>query len=186
MGERTTAVAIPESPNAGHIGSETIIHLNIAASIGCDSGLVQPEIVGVRPPSHGEEQMGTDHRARSLGTSELYSNIRSVTFDRNALRVDAHVNSFVFQNSGHRFRHVRVFARDQPWSQLNDRHFAAEPAIDLRKFQADIAPADDDEMAGQEGDIHHGTICQVIDLVEPRHRWHDSPAAHIDEHMLGG
>jgi hypothetical protein len=41
MGERATAVAIPESPNASHVGSETIIHLNIAAGIGCDSGLVQ-------------------------------------------------------------------------------------------------------------------------------------------------
>jgi hypothetical protein len=39
--------------------------------------------------------------------------------------------------------------------QLDDRYLASESAIDLRKFETDVAAAKDDEMRRKEIDIHH-------------------------------
>src|SRR5204863_459447 len=81
-------------------------------------------------------------------------------------------------------RHVLVFSGDQPWCKFDDRHFAAEAAIDLGEFEADIATSNDDEMVGKSVDLHHGAVGQIVDLVEASDRWSRSPPADVDENLL--
>jgi hypothetical protein len=62
---------------------------------------------------------------------------------------EMHRHAFVakyFQNLG---GNVGIFAAGKLRSGLDDRHLAAEAAIGLRQLQADIAAAEDDQMAGQ-------------------------------------
>jgi hypothetical protein len=55
----------------------------------------------------------------------------------------------------------------------------------LRKFEADIAAPEHDQMRGQKIHVHHRAVGQIRDLVEPAYRRHQRPPAHIDENLIG-
>src|ERR1700751_4322810 len=72
----------------------------------------------------------------------------------------------------------------EPWRHFDDRYLAAKAAIHLAEFEADIAPADNDEMVRQKIDVHHRRIRQVGHLLYAGHWRHQCPAAHIDKDPL--
>ncbi len=48
VGEGAAAVAVAERPDARHVGAQLVVDGDVAARVGRDAGLVEPEIVGVR------------------------------------------------------------------------------------------------------------------------------------------
>src|SRR5215831_5539575 len=82
-------------------------------------------------------------------------------------------------------RETSSSSRDEMRSELDDRNFASEAAIGLRKFKADIAPSEHDQMRGQKIHVHHRAVGQVRDLVEPAYRRRQCARAHIDENLIG-
>src|SRR5207245_2228480 len=56
---------------------------------------------------------------------------------------------FILPQLQERVRHVRVFPFEQARAALDDRDVAAEAPYRLREFEADVAAAEDDEVAGQ-------------------------------------
>ena len=96
------------------------------------------------------------------------------------------MDAFGFEDVHDGCRDVLVLALDQAGAHFDDGDLAAEPPEHLAEFQTDIAAADDDQVAREEIDIHHGGIGEVTDLVEPRHLGNDRARAHIDEDAFGG
>src|SRR5262249_36808128 len=70
------------------------------------------------------------------------------------------------------------------WPKLDHRDITSESAIDLREFEPDIAPAENDEVGRQKIHLHHRAVGQVRDLVESADRRHDRPAAHVDKNLI--
>ena len=53
-------------------------------------------------------------------------------------------------------------------AHLDDGDLAAEAAEHLAELEADVAAADDDEMLGEEVELHHRAVGQVGDRVDAR------------------
>src|SRR5215471_5264061 len=82
-----------------------------------------------------------------------------------------------------RRRHVLVLMANQPRRHFDDRYLAAKAAVHLAKFEADVAAADNDEMARQKIDVHNRRIRQIGHFVYAGHRRHQRPPADIDKDL---
>src|SRR6202043_343091 len=95
-------------------------------------------------------------------------------------------DAFLAQNAVHRLGDVRVFPAHDPRPRLDHRHPAAEAAVGLRQFQADIAATEHDQVRGY--------IVQVQSLdVRERPRFREAGNARyrrmrtdIDEDLVAG
>ena len=65
------------------------------------------------------------------------------------LRAEMQLDAFLAQHLRNGCRDVGIFPAGELRSRLDDRDPAAEAAIGLRHFQADISAAQDDQVAGQ-------------------------------------
>ena len=83
-----------------------------------------------------------------------------------ALGVEADVDAFVFENFFDGGGDVFVLVGDEVRLHFDDGDLAAEAAVHLAELDADVAAADDDEMLGNEVDLEHGGVGEVIDLVD--------------------
>ena len=55
---------VAQRPDAGHAGAQLVVDRDVAARVGGDAGLVEAEVVGVRPPADGGEQVAAVDRQR--------------------------------------------------------------------------------------------------------------------------
>src|SRR5215469_15603550 len=73
---------------------------------------------------------------------------------RETFRIQPDVYALSLQDFAHRLGDVFVLSSNQSRPHLDNRNFASEAAIDLGELQPNITSADDDEMLGQEIDVH--------------------------------
>ncbi len=92
---------------------------------------------------------------------------------------------FRLHDFAHSLGNIFVFPPNQARSHLYDRDFAPEAAIDLRELQSNITSADDDEMLGQEIDVHHRRVFEKWDVMNPRHLGNRSAPANVDKDLVG-
>ena len=102
-------------------------------------------------------------------------------FKRYAFRIKANCNSLAFENFLDRFGYVLVLARNQPWALFDNGHVRAKPAVHLRKFEAYIAAADDNQMLRHCIEPQHGRVGQEFDVVNAGHVRHIGTATNIEE-----
>src|SRR5438046_2739359 len=95
------------------------------------------------------------------------------------------MNTLGLQDFTNRGRNVFVLTCNQPRSDLDDGHFAAKTPKHLSEFDADITAAQDDQVARQKVDIHHGTIGEKRNVLQTRYEGPDCAAAHVDENAWG-
>ena len=69
---------------------------------------------------------------------------------------------------------------------FDDGDFAAEAAEDLCEFEADVAAADDDEVARQGVEFEDADVGEVGDFVDAGKVGDDGAAADVDEDLIGG
>ena len=69
---------------------------------------------------------------------------------------------------------VLVFALDQAIAHLDDGDLAAEAAEHLPELEPDVAAADDDEVLGDEVDVHHRAVGEERHLVDAGHVGNDA------------
>ena len=93
-------------------------------------------------------------------------------FDVETLRIEANADALGFQDLPYRLRDVLVLPRDQPGRHFDDGDAAAEAPVHLCELEADVAAADDDQMLGQEIDVHHAAVRQIVDIAEAGDRRH--------------
>ena len=98
----------------------------------------------------------------------------------------ADADAFFFEEGLDGGGDVFVFARDEAGDLFDDGDFAAEAAEDLSEFEADVAAADDDEMARERVEFEDADVGQVGDLIDAGKVGDDGAAADVDEDLIGG
>src|SRR4029453_5777614 len=146
MSEGSSSVAIPQRINAGHIGAELIINLDVTALIDFNPGMFQTEIVGVRHTTDCEKGMRADDSLIAAAAINLHRHFVTPFFKNDAFSAQTDLYTFDLENRFDVFRNVFVFAVDQSRPPLHNGDFTAEAAIHLSKLQPHIAAANDDQV----------------------------------------
>jgi hypothetical protein len=132
----------------------------------------------------GKEHVTSGDRGIAFLTIESDDNIVALATKRDALGASSYRDAFAFQNDLNFTGHVVILAGDQCRTPLHDCHLRAEPAVHLREFQSDVAPAHDNEMIGQETEVHHGTVRQIGHFSDAGHVWSERARTDIDKNPL--
>src|SRR5580692_1565286 len=154
MREAAAAVAVPQCPDAGHVRLQLIIDDNVVAVVGGNLSPVQSQVVRVRSTSHGQKNVSAYYFWRTFFACDADGQTALAFCQRDAFRIQPDVYALRLQDFAHRLGNVFVFPSNQARSHLQNRDFAPEAAIDLGELQPNITSADDDEMLGQEIDVH--------------------------------
>ena len=75
---------------------------------------------------------------------------------------------------------------DETWRFFDHRDFAAEAAEYLREFEADVASADNDEVAREGVELEDADVGEVRDFVDSGEVGDNGPAAYVEEDLVGG
>ena len=102
MGEGAAAIALAECPDAGNAGREEVVDLNVAAGIRRHAGLIKSEIIGIRPPPYGNQQVRAAYVRRLLAGTNADADAVPVLlyFDRLAVQVEP--DALLLQKVGNR------------------------------------------------------------------------------------
>jgi hypothetical protein len=71
-----------------------------------------------------------------------------VRLEADARGAGPHGDLFTLQNLPDGVGHVRILVADQSRPLLDDRHLGSEAAVHLAELEADVAAADDHQVAG--------------------------------------
>ena len=148
MGEGAAAVAVAERPDAGHVGGQGVVDGDVAARVGAHAGLVEAEVVGVRPAADRQQDVRADRLGRRPRCSRPPTATPSVV-RRQADALGAGPDARCLRAS----RISRIAAETSSSSRAIRRGaistivtVGAEAPVHLRELEADVAAADDDEM----------------------------------------
>lgn len=94
------------------------------------------------------------------------------------------IDVFRTQNAKHLFTDVRVFARHQPGTALDDRHAATKAPIRLRHLDADVTAAEHDQMRWCVVEVKRADMRQRLGGSQSRHIGNGSVCADIDDHLV--
>src|ERR1700760_1291815 len=130
--------------------------------------------------------MGTDDHRSAGRACEPDSDFSAAGLEPDAFRIEAHDDTFGFENLLNRSRYIVVLSRDQPWRPLHDGHRGTEAAVHLRKLKADIAAADHDQMAWQRVELENRRVGQCGNTIDSGQFRNERAAAYIDEDVLRG
>ena len=181
MRERAAAVAVPGRPHVRDARAELVVDADVAPRVELDPGTIDVEVIGVRSPADGEEQMaafdppGVGDDGDSPGGS----------LDAGRLRVQTNVDLLNLEDALDLRGDVFVVARDEPPAALDDGHPRAEPAIHLRELEGDVASAEDDEMLRQRVDVHHRAVREERPAREARQIGDGRASADVHEDPFG-
>src|SRR5580698_1706495 len=154
MREGAAAIAIAQSPEAGHISLQLIVNDDVAACIDLDPSVFETQVARVWNTPDRQEHVRAYHFLRVFAAFHLDGDTVTPFRQRDAFRIQPNVYALSFQDFEHSLGDVFVLTSNQARSHFHNRNFAPQAAIDLRELQSNITPAHDDEMLGQEIDVH--------------------------------
>ena len=103
-----------------------------------------------------------------------------------AFGVHAHADIFAVQNFEDGRGDIFVLAMHQSRAHFENGHAGAKTPEHLAELQADVAAAHDDQVLRQIVHLHHGTVSEIGDPIESRHRRDYRAFAYVDENSGGG
>ena len=110
-------------------------------------------MLGVRPDR--QKNVSACHFWRTFFACHADGDTAIAFRQRDTFRIQPDVYALSLQDFAHSLGNVFVLPSNQARSHFHNRHFAPEAAINLGELQPNITSADDDEMLGQEIDVHH-------------------------------
>ena len=138
--------AISRRPHALGRGPQPLVDFDVAPSVDLHPHRLQPNPVGIRGASSGDEQVRpVDMASRCLKADGL----AGLPLDAVDSRADPYLDPLVAEELLDRLGDVLVFAVDEGGVALDDRHAAAEASEGLCQFQPHVAAAEDDQMFGE-------------------------------------
>ena len=186
VGEGAAAVAVSDRPDAGDVGAELVVYGDVAALVVGYAGLLEAEVVGVGYAANGKEDVGANAVGSIVRAVDACSDIVAVRLEVDALGVQSNRDALFFEEGLDGRGDVLVLARDEAGGLFDDGDFAAEAAEDLSEFEAYVASADDDEMAGERLEFENADVGHPGDLIDAGKVRHDGAAADVDEDLVGG
>ena len=118
---------------------------------------------------------------------ETYSavfTLRHRLLDTGCLRVQQETNAFGFQGLLQLGGHVCVLAGKNLTAALDDGDLAAKAPEHLAKLQADVTPAQHEQVFRQFAQLHDAGVGQVIDRLEARQTGDVRVRSGVDEDSL--
>ena len=103
MREGAAAVAVAECPDAWNVGGKGVVDGDVAARIGLDAGAVEAEIVGVRTPPNGQQDVRPDDRGCAFEAVNADCYAFLVRHDGDALGAGSDANALAQENVPDRF-----------------------------------------------------------------------------------
>ena len=97
--EGAAAVAVAERPDAGHVGGQAVVDRDVAALVGDHAGLVQPEVVGVRPAADRQQHVGSDDFRRAVCAVDADRHAVVMRREADALRICADRDAFALEDA---------------------------------------------------------------------------------------
>src|ERR1700756_5716150 len=181
VGESALAIAVAESPDTWRSGLQFAVYGDVATLVAAHPGFVEIEIAGIRPTADCQQQMRAGDFGGAGGAIDLGDDLVAALDEADAFGVQPDIDALALDDVLDRRRHVLVLMAKEPRRHFDDRYPAAKAAVHLAEFEADIAAADNDEMARQKIDVHDRRIRQIGHVVYAGH-WRDQrPAADIDK-----
>src|SRR5271163_2176202 len=181
----TAAIAVSQCPDAGHVRLQRIINDDVAAGVGGNPSPVQTQVVCVGSTPNGQKNVRAYYFWRTFFACEADGDIAIALRQRDTFRIQPDVYALSLQDFAHSLGNVFILPSNQARSHFHNRDFAPEAAIDLSELQPNITSADDDEMLGQEIDVHYRRVGKKWDVVNPRHVGNTGPRTNIDIDLAG-
>src|SRR5690606_39136226 len=126
---------------------ERIVDADLPARLQLDADLLEPEALGVRHTTDGDEDaIGAEHLA-VIGLDLAALAVRELPHRGDALR-EADVEPLRAQKAERLRRDLGVHAREDAVEELEDADLASEPPPHRPELEPDRAGADDDESLG--------------------------------------
>src|SRR5262245_53562326 len=133
-----------------------------------------PERAG-KPPALGSQTPGVEAKCYRRAATPR---------DAEHLGLQQDFDAFVRQQFPKRVRYVRIFPLAESRTVLDDRHAAAEAPHRLGEFQADVAAAEDDEVAGQPFQVQGLDMRHRRGGGQPGHVRNAGAGADVDKNTL--
>src|SRR4029077_13797622 len=134
MSEGSASVAITQRINAGHIGANLIINLDVTALIEFNLGVIRTQVVGVRHTTDCEKHMRADDSLVAAAAINLHGHFVAAFFKADVFSAQTDLDTFAFENRFDVFENVFVFTPTQSRSSLHNGDLTAEAAIHLGKL----------------------------------------------------
>ena len=186
VSEGALSVTVAERPDSFDIGGQIVAYCDITPVVQLDAGLVQAEIVRIGAPAGRQQYVRACYFRGPFGASHSDRGALRMRREPDAFGAGADMNAFPLEDIANFLGNIRIFAPDQPVAFLDDGHVGAHTAIDLREFEADIAAADDNEMARKLIQPDDRAIGQVGNRVYAREIRYGGPATDIQENPRRG
>src|SRR5262245_30747239 len=153
--------------------------------VNCDSGFVETQVVSVGATTDCEQHMGADHCRSTFLAIDADGDLVLLFAELYALRVEANLKSFVFENLLYRIRDIGIFVFDHARRHLDDRDLASKASEHLSELEADVAAADDDQVRRKEIHFHHRGIVEIGDIVNAGQIRRDRAPTDIKKYLIG-
>src|SRR5262249_35253150 len=95
--EPTPAIAVAHRADARDAGVQLVDHLDMAARVGDDAGLVEPKVVRVRPPTGRDQHVRSNYICDLPLRLDLHGDRISLFLRTDHLAVNPHVNAFIIE-----------------------------------------------------------------------------------------
>src|SRR5262249_48711937 len=129
---------------------QPLIHANVPTTVQPDPGLLKSDSRRVRNAPSRDQDIAAIEVLLARGRAHAKANLlsRSPTH-LEEFGFQEHLNPLFTKNPQHLLRHVDALPTHQPRAGLDDCHVAAEATVSLGHFEANIPPADHDQMRWQ-------------------------------------
>ncbi len=146
-----------------------------------DARGIEAEVVGVGAAPDREQDMRPGDLGLAGRAIDADGNLLPARLEADALGAEADGDALGFEDALHGLGYVLVLALDQARAFFHDRNVAAEAAVDLREFEADIAAAHDHQMSWHDVELQDARVGEDRNAVDAGHVRHRGAPAHVDE-----
>ena len=161
VGEGAAAVALAERPDAGDVGGESVVDRDDAALVRGNARGVEAEVVGVGLAAHGEEDVGAELLGRAFGAVDVHGDAVRRSGAKRMHSAWVRMRTPSSSRMRRTASETSGSSRPMTWRPLLDhRHLGAQAAEGLGELEADVAAADDDEVAGQLFEREHAGVVE--------------------------
>ncbi len=154
MRELGAARTFPDRPDVRRSRLQPLIDANITAGVHLNAGLLESNVRCIRDASGSDEEVAALDLLRVGGGAHSDGDIltgAAVHFNGRSPQQD--LNAFLAQHTPHLIGNVGVLPIHQLRPSFDDRHAAAEAAISLGHFDADIATAEHNQMCRHDAEV---------------------------------
>ena len=179
MGELVLARRVARRIDPAVGGSQPVVHRQ-PRLVALDPRGFEPEIVDVRAPARGDQQVDGGKRLGLAVFLDFHLDAGFGRRDPGDPHPFAQGDALVAEPRGDDPRELRIVLAERR-EHLQHRNLGPEAAVRLGEFEPDRAAADHDQRRRQDGAVEYGLVGEVGDVLQPRDRRRRRPRSRGDD-----